>query len=538
MVPRTLLPLIVALLLGCGDDGSWFADDDDSGGDDDAVGDDDSAISDDDDDTTGDDDDTTPPGDDDDTTGDDDDTTGDDDDTTGDDDDTVAGPVEPLASAHAKLVGEAADDHAGSAIDSAGDVNGDGLDDILVGAEQESSMALYAGAAYVIYTPVGATFDLSAADAKLTGEQTDDRAGASVAGVGDMDGDNLSDIAVGAYRNSSEGEDAGAVYVMYGPVMGDASLADADAKIAGEAEGDWAGSALAGVGDVDGDGFGDLAVGAYRESSGGTWAGAVYLVYGAPSGEVSLADADAKFTGEADTDQAGAAVAGAGDINGDGIDDLVVGAMGADGGNAYGAAYVIYGPVFGTQSLASADAKITGEAVADYAGGAVSVVGDMNGDGRDEVLVGAKFEDSAAGNAGAAYLLHGSVWSTVDLGAADAKLTGEAPDSYAGSGVAGVGDVDGDGLGDLVVGASGDSSQGVISGAAYLITGAVAGTSSLAGATLKLVGEADNDWAGWTVAHAGDCDADGLGDFLISAPREDAGGLDAGAVYVYYGAGL
>ncbi len=534
---HTAYLLAIALLLGCGEDSNpWFSDDDDSSAQ--PVDDDDDATPGDDDDVTSDDDDIT--GDDDDITGDDDDDdiTGDDDDTTGDDDDTTGVPVEPLAAAHAKIVGEAADDHAGSAIDSAGDVNGDGLDDILVGAEQESSAMLYAGAAYLLYSPLGGTVDLSAADAKLTGEQTDDRAGAAVAGLGDADGDGIGDIAIGAYRNYSGGEAAGAVYVLYGPVNGDASLEDADAKLAGEAEGDWAGSAVARAGDVDGDGLGDLAIGAYRESSAATWSGAVYLVYSAPSGEVSLADADAKFTGESDTDQAGAAVAGAGDVNGDGFDDVVVGAMGADAGSAHGAAYLIYGPVFGVQSLSAADAKLTGEIVADYAGGAVSLVDDVDGDGRDEVLVGAKFEDTAAGNAGAAYLTHGSVWGVTDLGAADAKLTGEAPDSYAGSAVAGVGDVDGDGDGDFLVGASGDSSQGIISGAVYLLTGGLSGTSSLAGATVKLVGEADNDWAGWAVSTAGDCDADGLGDFLIAAPREDSGGMDAGAVYVYYGAGL
>lgn len=248
--------------------------------------------------------------------------------------------------------------------------------------------------------------------------------------------------------------------------------------------------------------------------------------------------ADSRLQGEGTGDSAGTACSMAGDLDGDGLDDLLLGAPNHDGAYTQGGKiYIVFGAPTGPHSLGASLASYDGLQNHDYAGLAVSIAPDVNGDGIDDAFIGAPGADIG----GVAFVVFGRTvgWGVdVPLSDADAWFLAEGYHDGAGCALTGVGDVDGDGLGDLVVGASGDSSQGVISGAAYLITGAVAGTSSLAGATLKLVGEADNDWAGWTVAHAGDCDADGLGDFLISAPREDAGGLDAGAVYVYYGAGL
>ncbi len=531
----------LALLLGCPTEEVpwWDPGDDDSAGDDD-TGDDDSA-GDDDDTTPADDDDTTPGDDDDDTTADDDDdTTGDDDDTTGDDDDTTGGgTVQNLSLAHARFTGEAEADHAGSSVDGAGDVSGDGVDDIVIGAEGESTAGANSGAVYIVSGALSGTHSLATAHAKFTGVHTSDMAGAAVAGAGDVDGDGVGDLLVGAYQEPTTAEDAGAAYLLYGPLSGTGSLSSAAAVLLGEDGGDWAGSAVAGLGDVDGDGLADLAIAAKREDSTDTWAGAVYLVYDAVQGEQSLSSASAKLTGEAMSDNAGSSVAGAGDVNGDGFADVLIGAQANGGGGASaGAAYLVYGPVFGTVGLASADAKLTGEASYDYAGGAVSSAGDMDGDGIDDILIGAAYADGGAGNGGAAYLLHGSVWGTDSLSVADARLLGEYPDNFAGVSVAGVGDVDGDGLDDLLVGASGDYEQGFIAGAAYLLLDPVVGDVDLADASLKLVGEGTNDWAGRPVAPAGDVDHDGRADFLVAAPREDSVALDAGAVYLMYGSGI
>ena len=127
------------------------------------------------------------------------------------------------------------------------------------------------------------------------------------------------------------------------------------------------------------------------------------------TGDIDLSVADAKFIGEDANDQAGFSVASAGDVNGDGYDDLLVGALyDDDGGSQAGAAYLIFGPVTGDFDLSAADAKFIGEAASDYAGISVASAGDVNGDGYDDLLVGAYGDDDGGTNAGAAYILYGS----------------------------------------------------------------------------------------------------------------------------------
>ena len=124
-------------------------------------------------------------------------------------------------------------------------------------------------------------------------------------------------------------------------ISGVTDLAGAAALLVGEAADDAAGSSVAGAGDVDGDGLADVLVGARDNDAGGTSAGAAYLLYGPLSGQVGLASADARLLGEGSLARAGAAVAGAGDVDGDGAPDLLVGAPGQ--GDAAGAAYLVFG---------------------------------------------------------------------------------------------------------------------------------------------------------------------------------------------------
>jgi hypothetical protein len=245
-----------------------------------------------------------------------------------------------LSSAQARWIGENAGDEAGWAV-AAGDADGDGVDDVLVGAFGERSAGSNAGAAYLVLGPASGTTDLSAADAKLLGENASDYAGYSVV-MGDVDGDGSDDLLVGATLHSEGGTRGGIAYLVLGPVHGTRSLYEADARFIGEAANDRAGESVA-VGDIDGDGIEDVLVGAPLGDTAGSDAGAVYLVHGPASGRVDLADADTRFTGVDADDWAGASVA-AGDVNGDGIKDILVGARQADpDGTAVGAAYLVYG---------------------------------------------------------------------------------------------------------------------------------------------------------------------------------------------------
>ena len=437
-----------------------------------------------------------------------------------------------LASADAKLVGEAGA-YAGWSVSSAGDVDDDGFDDVLVGAPDGG---FDVGSAYLVLGPVSGTLDLANADARLVGEAVGDWAGESVSSAGDVDGDGFDDLLVGADRNDEGGVDAGAAYLVLGPVAGRLDLANTDAKLLGEAGSDNAGDSVSSAGDVDGDGFDDLLVGAPGNDEGGNGAGAAYLVLGPVAGTLSLANTDAKLLGEEEFDAAGVSVSSAGDVDGDGRPDLLLGAISNDeGGNQAGAAYLVHGPVSGTLDLANADAKLVGEEVLDNAGVSVSSAGDVDGDGRADLLVGAKSNDAGGSIAGAAYLVHGPVSGTLDLANADAKLVGEASRGEAGWSVSSAGDVDDDGFDDVLVGAPSFPADMGFAGATYLVLGPVSGTLDLAHADARIAGEADGDWASRSVSSAGDVDGDGRADLLVGS---HANGFSAGAAYLVLGSSL
>jgi hypothetical protein len=370
------------------------------------------------------------------------------------------------------------------------------------------------------------TIAMSGAAARLIGEAPYDYAGYSVSGAGDVDSDGFDDLLVGARCNDEGGGCAGAAYLVLGPVSGDLDLGSADARLVGEEVMDYAGISVSGAGDVDGDGFDDLLVGAYD--------GAAYLVLGPVSGDFDLGSADARLIGEAATDYAGFSVSGAGDVDGDGFDDLLVGAFGNDtGGVEAGTAYLVLGPVSGALDLSGARARLIGEASADYAGQSVSGAGDVDGDGFDDLLVGAPQNGTSGSRVGAGYMVLGPVSGDLDLGSADARLIGEDANDNAGSSVSGAGDVNGDGFDDLLVGA--DDAGGSGAGVAYLVLGPVSGDIDLGSADARLIGEDDWDHVGDAVSGAGDADGDGFDDLLVGAFANDAGGSRAGSAYLVLG---
>jgi len=394
---------------------------------------------------------------------------------------------------------------------------------------------------------------LSDADAVLRAEEglyIQEWFGASIAGGADIDGDGWADFVVGEPLDDTSGHSAGAVHLFCDAVAGEVSSSEAEAVLLGEASGDQAGQSLDVGGDVDGDGRPDILIGAPGESSLADLGGAAYLVLDPPSGTVDLAEADAKIVGTV-ADPAldpHLAVSFAGDLNADGYGDLLLGWPNVlDHDNAYygnGLVFVLHGPLVGVVEVSSADAVLVGEGNSDQAGFSVSAAGDVDADGRADILVGAPFNsrqgDGCAG-AGAAYLVHGPTSGTLSLADADAILYGEKDGDYwttgdlAGWSVAGAGDVDGDGHDDLLVGAVSEASRDYQAGAAYLFHGPVEGTHSLSEADSRFYGTAFIGMVGYAVTSAGDVDADGHADLLVGAPQVSFGDVQRGAAYLFYG---
>ncbi|MCK6528025.1 FG-GAP-like repeat-containing protein [Myxococcota bacterium] len=446
-----------------------------------------------------------------------------------------------VASADAILVGEDPNDNAGYAVAPLDDLDGDGYADVVVSAPGDDGAGADSGAVYVFYGPVSGEIDLSLADAKIVGEASGDKAGWSVAGGSDTDGDGYLDLLVGAPQHDAGGADAGAAYLVRGPFLGAMSLSTAAAKLVGEDAGDKAGAAVA-LMDVTGDGVADAVVGAAFDDDRGTDAGAAYVVDGPLGGTVDLSTATGKLQGPDAGDQAGYSVAVVGDVDGDGVTDLAVGSPQDElGGTASGTAYIVRGPVTGRRSLGVvALARLVGEEASDQAGRSVAGAGDQDGDGLADVLVGAYQHDSIASNAGAAYVVLAPFSGTIDLSVADAKRTGALATDLAGILVAGAGDVDGDGVPDLLVGANQSDAGGSNAGAVYLLYGPVSGVATLSTADARFVGEAASDQLGYAdggsgAAAAGDVDGDGCTDVLVSARLADRGGSNAGAAYVVLG---
>ncbi len=330
-------------------------------------------------------------------------------------------------------------------------------------------------------------------------------------------------VYAGAEDACGDGEDR----ACDGSICG-STVEEADAILYGEASSN-VGSALQALADVTGDGVADLAVGADGDDAGGEAAGVLFVVPGPLStGTAPLASlATARLIGSRNGDaasHAGHAVAGDGDIDGDGYDDLSTGAhqlfVGSD---QQGGAYVVLGPVSGDLLMddGGADQRWRGERGSDRAGASVAM-SDLDEDGRADLVVGANSYADGISNSGAAYLLYAPLDGTGDdsLSAIDDLVVGEAADDGLGTRMGVVGDVDADGRADLALVSTQNGSG---AGRVYLITGVVSGEISASDADTLLSGPKVDTTAGSAISEAGDLDEDGYDDLWVGGMDADSG---------------
>jgi hypothetical protein len=418
--------------------------------------------------------------------------------------------------------GEFNGDQFGSSVDSAGDVNGDGFDDVIISATYNDETAPSAGKVYVHN---GTTNGLDSANPWTDlGEGGGDVYGSIVSGAGDINGDGYGDIIVGAPGNDSGGINSGKVYVYNGSVTG--LLKSNNWTVVGEAANDYFGDAVASAGDVNGDGYDDIIVGATYNDHGASNGGKIYLYNGSGSGLVK--DRATEIVGTRNNGHFGQAVGSAGDVNADGYDDIIVGApWDNEGGSQAGKVYVYHGSPRGV--IKTPAWSVVGDSILAYFGNSVNSAGDVNGDGYDDVIIGASNNDESGNNAGKVYVYLGS---STGLNTTPAWIrTGEAANNFFGISVDGDGDVNGDGYDDVIIGAHNYDYSYVIAGKAYIFPGSPNGLSREP--IWTKVGEYNADYFGISVRSAGDIDGDGLADVVIGAVGNDRSVGNAGGAFVF-----
>ena len=389
--------------------------------------------------------------------------------------------------ADAQFFGRSEYTRSGSSSTSAGDVDGNGLADLLINSRKSPAGIAGAGSVHLFRDSTvagGGTFELTpyVADSRFLGNYNQ-LYGHSVSSAGDVDGDGKDDILFSSQLQTSR-KGRTLLFLsdslLFGPYSS-YEVHDADNSFSGESNDDRSGCAVSNAGDMDGDGLGDIMISACATDA---WRGTTYVFLGktimSTSGDFSLASADAILTGENGSDIAGFSISAAGDVDGDGQDDILIGAPGIwPISSGYpGKAYLVLGktlfpspntaPV--TMSLASADAIFTGEGNGEYAGYSVSGAGDVDGDGKDDLLLGAL--GAHVNQAGKSYLWLASSIGTggnFDIGAADAIFIGESTGDESGASVSFAGDIDRDGLDDLLIGARGNDEAGTNAGKAYVL---------------------------------------------------------------------
>jgi hypothetical protein len=495
-------------------------------------------------------------------------------------------------------------DNSGRSVSAAGDINGDGIDDLIIGAPRASPDGNFdAGSTYVVFgrdvstlgdfpVPMNLSSLNGTTGFRLDGVATGDSSGFSVSAAGDINGDGIDDLIIGAPHADPDDNDlAGSSYVVFGrdvSAVGDfpASVnlftlnGSTGFRIDGVPPDKRSGISVSAAGDINGDGIDDLIIGAdFSSPNVNFYAGSSYVVFGRDVSDVgdfpvilplSSLDGGNGFgiDGESPSDYSGLSVSAAGDINGDDIDDLIIGADSADpnGNDEAGSSYVVFGRNVSsvgdfpaTLALSSLDGssgfRLDGIASGDHSGFSVSAAGDINGDGIDDLIIGA--DRAGSTEAGSSYVVfgrNGGFPATLNLsslnGSTGFRLDGSSSGDRSGISVSGAGDINGDGIDDLIIGADRAAPDGMAAaGSSYVVFGrnvsavgsfpATLDLSSLDGSNgFRLDGAGALYYSGSSVSSAGDINGDGVDDLIIGSYRADPDGNgNAGSSYVVYGRG-
>ena len=493
------------------------------------------------------------------------------------------GPVDALSETDYTLTGSNQYAYLGSHVSGLGDIDDDGYDDFVVAAYGEDRNCVYSttstsykygcGRSYLISgnTTLSSTQQIKTVSSASFGREPWTTSGAAgynygraVSTAGDFNGDGETDLIIGDYySNNYRGE----ARLFLGPFSDDYNLDDAAHAWGGAAQSDYEARLVRSAGDFNDDGYDDILVGSGSwdgASSSYNYYGRAYVIFGDSAYDSKLdklSHADFIVQGTVKYDYVGTAVTGNGDLDGDGLPDLAVGAYGM---SSYAGNIMVFSSG-STGTVTPADAVVSLEGAATrnycgydmYTGHSLDMEGDINDDGYDDLMIGCYYGEGEALNSGVAYVVYGHEGfldpTSMDFKGsmsldkdADITLNGHMAGDYAGSSATFVGDANGDGITDLLIGAyymnppSSASSFKSDTGGAYLLNGPIAsGTYNLDDdANATFFGAASYDNYGKSAAAIGDYNGDGLDDFVISAEYADYSGIySTGAAYMYLGTG-
>ena len=450
--------------------------------------------------------------------------------------------------------GNTADAEFGTEV-AAGDYNGDGFIDVLVGSYTYTNVEVQEGASYIFFgTPTG----ISTKPGWIWESNVESQhSGRTVANVGDLNGDGIDDIVISG--PSTPNGPVAAIFLFYGSPQGPRRTPDWEHF--SHLHNDRFGRSVDRAGDVNGDGYDDMIIGGYYWDGPEVDEGSVWVIHGSAKGIPQPTECSQCHGGgamwRAESNQAGASMgwgsAGAGDVNGDGYDDVIVGAPGFSVAHetptgrkmeTVGAAFVYLGSANGLSQ--TPQAILPSPDTGSRFGRTVSSAGDVNGDGYSDVIVGARRydRDSRQLKEGAALVYHGSPSGILPEPAWVA--VGTEPQGLFGHAVSRAGDINGDGYSDVVVGEqlafseetdiSSPAETANRSGRVHVYLGSKTGLSP----TPAWILDGDRiqgDFGVW-LEPAGDIDRDSRGDLLIGAWRYDNDQENEGRVFLYYGATL